>query len=217
MAEDSNEPVTFRSGEESSKAPGTTPVERLVAEGVEPKPETIISSEDSASAVGITPVERLIAQGSVPEPETETFVIKPRRGEPGAFLIFAGLFLPSVAILIEITSGICAEMFFDPLPTVWHKLLVISVPLANLLVIHGLWWGDGAYHWRIGLANGLSVVVSIFYTIIYLPLMPIALVALLFVGLGLLALTPILSLVASALCLRRLKVLARELSGTNGR
>src|SRR5215470_2424130 len=115
---------------------------------------TRLSAEDSAMAPVTTPVERLIAQEIETKPEPPSFFIKPRRGQPGTFLIFTGLVLPSVAILVEMTSGICAQMFFDPLPTVWHKVLVIAVPLANLLVIHGLWWKDAEYHWRLGLANG---------------------------------------------------------------
>src|SRR5262245_33167946 len=173
-------------------------------------PVTLLSAEDPANAPVTTPVERLIAQEIETNPEPLPFVIKPRRGQPGTFLIFTGLVLPSVAILIEIEAGISAQMFFDPLPTVWHKVLVIAVPLANLLVIRGLWWSDAEYHWRLGLANGLAVAVSTFYTVIYLPITPLALLALLFAGLGLLALAPLLSLIASALFLRQLQILARE-------
>jgi hypothetical protein len=174
------------------------------------EPVTILSAEDSATAPEATPVERLISQEIESKPEAPSFFISPPRRKPGTFLIFAGLVLPSVAILIEIASGICARMFFDPLPTVWHKVLVIAVPPANLLVIRGLLWSDAEYHWRLGLANGLAVAVSTFYTIIYLPITPLALLALLFAGLGLLALAPVLSLIASALCLRQLRMLARE-------
>ena len=134
------------------------------------EPVTLLSAEDSATAPEATPVERLIAQEIEPKPEAPSFFISPPRRKPGTFLIFAGLVLPSVAILIEIASGICARMFFDPLPTVWHKVLVIAVPPANLLVIRGLLWSDAEYHWRLGLANGLAVAVSTFYTIIYGPM-----------------------------------------------
>jgi hypothetical protein len=174
------------------------------------EPVAILSDEDAATAPEATPVERLIAQEVEMKPAAPYFIASARRQQPGIFLIFTALVLPSVAILIEITSGICAKMFFDPLPTVWHKVLVITVPLANLLVIHGLWWNDAEYHWRLGLANGLAVAVSTFYTIIYLPVTPIAVVALLFAGLGVLALAPVLSLIASALCLRQLQMLERE-------
>jgi hypothetical protein len=173
-------------------------------------PVALPSAENSATAPEATPVERLIAREIEAKPEEPSFFIRPPRLKPGTFLIFTGLVLPSFAILIEITSGVCAQMFFDPLPTVWHKVLVIAVPPANLLVIRGLWRRDAEYHWRLGLANGLAVAVSAFYTIIYLPITPLALVAILFVGLGLLGLAPVLSLIASALCLRRLQMMARE-------
>src|SRR5262249_32662615 len=75
---------------------------------------------------------------------------------------------------------------------------------------------DGEYHWRLGVASGLAVLVSAFYTTIYLPLMPLALFAIVFVGLGLLPLSPVLSLIASVVCLRRLRLLARERSEVYG-
>src|SRR5262245_25035239 len=114
----------------------------------------ILSDKGSASAPEATPVERLIAREIEPKPEAPPFIAGARRQQPGIFLIFTALVLPSVSILVEITSGVCAQMFFDPLPTLWHKVLVIAVPLANLLVIHGLWWSEAEYHWRLGIANG---------------------------------------------------------------
>jgi len=173
------------------------------------KSVALLPNEDAATAPDTTPVERLIAQEIETKPEAPSFITSARRQQPGIFLIFTALVLPSVSILVEITSGICAKMFFDPLPTVWHKVLVIAVPLANLIVMRGLWWSDAEYHWRLGTANGLAVAVSTFYTIIYLPITPLALVAVLFVGLGLLALAPVLCLIGSALCLRQLQMLAR--------
>jgi vault protein inter-alpha-trypsin-like protein len=173
-------------------------------------PVAVLSDEDSASAPEATPVERLIAQDVEAKPEAPSFFANPPRQKPGTFLVLAGVILPSVAIFIEFTTRICAEELFDPLPTIWHKMLVIATPLANLLVIYELRRDRAEYHWRLGLANGLAVVVSTFYTILYLPIMPIALLALVFAGLGILPLSPALSLIASALLLRRLLALRRE-------
>jgi Vault protein inter-alpha-trypsin domain len=182
---------------------------------VEPnEPVTILLTEDSATAHEPTPVERMLA-GDLEDVETKPAPpifgasSKRRPRPPGGFLILAALVLPTVSILVEITTGICAEILFDPLPTFWHKVLVIAVPIANLLVIHALWRDDGAYHRRLGIANGLAVAISTFYTILYLPITPIAIVAILYVGLGLLPLAPMLSLIASAVCLRRLRQLER--------
>lgn len=174
------------------------------------KPVALLPNEDAATAPEATPVERLIAQEIETRPEAQSFILSPPRQKPGTFLILAGVILPWVAIIIEITTRICAEEIFDPLPTVWHKILVIATPLANLLVIYELRRDRTEYHWRLGLANGLAVVVSAFYTILYLPLMPIALLAISFAGLGILPMSPMLSLIASALLLRRLLELRRE-------
>jgi hypothetical protein len=174
------------------------------------EPVALLSVEAPANAPEATPVERLIAQEIETQPEPPAFTPSPPRQKPGTLLILTGVILPSVAILIEITTRICAEEIFDPLPTVWHKILVIATPLANLLVIYELRRGSAEYQWRLGLANGLAVVVSTFYTILYLPLMPIALLAIAYAGLGILPMSPLFSLIASALLLRRLLALRRE-------
>lgn len=165
--------------------------------------------EGSATAPDPTPVERLIAQEGN-EDYSPLFTSQLPRSKPGALIVFAGVVLPSISIFIEIVSRICAETFFDPLPTVWHKILVIATPLANLYVIRELRQDDAEYNWRLGAANGLAVVVSTFYTVIYLPIMPLALFALIFAGIGLLPLSPFLSLIASSLSMRQLRALARE-------
>ncbi|HKQ78477.1 MAG TPA: VIT domain-containing protein [Blastocatellia bacterium] len=183
------------------------------------EPVTVLSAEESAKAPETTPVERLIAQEIVPNHGQPVFSIRPPSRKPGTFLFFAGVFLPSVAVFIEITTGLCAKTFFDPIPTVWHKILVIATPLANLYVIRELRKDDAEYHWRIGAANSLAVVVSVYYTLVYLPVIPLALVALVFAGLGLLPLSPVSSLIASAVCLRRLRMLAkghRAIYGASG-
>ncbi len=60
----------------------------------------------------------------------------PERGRQrwGVFTLLAGVILPSISILVETTTHICAEDFFDPIPTLWHVLLVVFVPLDNLQV-----------------------------------------------------------------------------------
>ena len=46
-----------------------------------------------------------------------------------------GVLLPAVALLVELSTGMCAEMMFDPIPTWFHAALVASVPLANLVLL----------------------------------------------------------------------------------
>jgi hypothetical protein len=172
------------------------------------EPIALLSDEDSANAPAaheFTPVKRMLAEDVETKPTPPSFTADKQRPRPGIFMIFAALVMPSISILVEITTGMCADTFFDPLPTVWHKILVIATPLANLLVMRALWRDDCEYHLRLGLASGLAITVSAFYTIIYLPITPLAIVALMYAGLGLLALAPMLSLIASALLLRQLR------------
>ncbi len=109
-------------------------------------------------------------------------------------LVF-GIVLPSISIVVEATTHICAQEFFDPIPTVWHLLLVIFVPLAHL---HA-WWavlkGQTERGTLLGLTNAVAIGISLFYTIVYLPLLPLALIALVYLGLGLLPLAPLFALI----------------------
>lgn len=118
------------------------------------------------------------------------------------FTLLAGVILPSISILVETTTHMCAEEFFDPIPTLWHVLLVVFVPLANLQVWLAVRKGGTQRGRLLGAANAVAVGVSLFYTIVYLPLLPLAFIALLMGGLGLLPMAPVFSLL-SALVLRR--------------
>ncbi|HEX5876130.1 MAG TPA: VIT domain-containing protein [Pyrinomonadaceae bacterium] len=112
------------------------------------------------------------------------------------FLLFAGVIMPAISITVEATTHICAETIFDPIPTAWHLLMVIFVPLAQLHVWFTIRRGATDRLTLAGWANALTIGISLFYSFLYLPLLPIAALMLLF-GIGLLPLAPLLSLVAS--------------------
>jgi hypothetical protein len=124
------------------------------------------------------------------------------------FTFLAGVALPSVSIAVETTTHICAEQFFDPIPTLWHVLLVVFVPLANLQVWLALRKGRADRATLLGAANAFATGVSLFYTVIYLPLLPLGVIALIFFGLGLLPMAPVGSLVACLIMRRQLRRLA---------
>ena len=126
---------------------------------------------------------------------------------PNRFTFFAGVIMPAISITVEATTHICANTFFDPIPTIWHLLFVIFVPLAQIQVWFAI---RRRTHDRLALAgflNAVSIGISVFYSIVYLPLLPLALLALLF-GLGLLPLAPFLSLIASLIMRHQLKRVA---------
>jgi len=100
-----------------------------------------------------------------------------------------GVVLPAGVILFEWLASFCGAVFFDPLPSVWHVLLALSVPVVNaVLIVAGergrlaSWWaGAAGFAWLVALAYGL----------LFLPLLPLSVIALIVWGLGVLSLIPI--------------------------
>lgn len=128
------------------------------------------------------------------------------------FALFGGVVLPAISIGVEAITHICAAEFFDPIPTVWHLLLCIFVPLANLTT----WWavarGQTERRTLLGLTNAVSIGISIFYTIVYLPLLPLAFIALIFAGLGLLPMAPMFALISGLILRKQLRRVVTEQS-----
>jgi len=116
-------------------------------------------------------------------------------------ILFAGVILPAIAVSVEATLHICAQMFFDPIPTSWHMLLVILAPLAQLQVWFAIRRNDPNSLRLAGFANVAAIVISLFYSFIYVPLLPFAALTLL-IALGLLPLAPFFAL-TSALIMRK--------------
>jgi hypothetical protein len=123
----------------------------------------------------------------------------------GVWFLFVGVIYPALVILIEWGTRMCAMEFFDPMPGYLHAALVLAAPFGNLIVymasrgsiqIKPLW---------IGAAAGLALTVSAWYTILFLPLIPLALVGILMMGLGLLPLAPPISLICAIIAARRFK------------
>jgi len=131
---------------------------------------------------------------------------------PNRFTFFAGVIMPALSITVEATTHICADTFFDPIPTAWHLLLVIFVPLAQLQVWFAIRRRTPERLALAGFLNAVTIGISIFYAIVYLPLVPLALFALLF-GLGVLPLAPFLSLLASLIMRHQLKRVAATTPG----
>ena len=63
---------------------------------------------------------------------------------PGRGLLLLGVVLPLVAIGVELLTGLCAGIFFDPLPTWGHVLFVLAVPAINFLLCRAARSDDSA-------------------------------------------------------------------------
>lgn len=139
---------------------------------------------------------------------------KPASGWVQKFNLFAGVIMPTISITVEATTHICAENFFDPIPTMWHLMLVVFVPLAQLHVWFAIRRGAAPRPFLTGLVNAITIGISLLYSVIYLPLIPLAALTLL-VGLGLLPLAPLLSLIASIVMRVQLQRVAARTSQSN--
>jgi NADPH-dependent ferric siderophore reductase len=107
----------------------------------------------------------------------------------------------------------CANTFFDPIPTFVHVLLVAAVPLANLWIWNAVRQGDATHLSKLGLANGFALGVAGFYTLIFLPLLPLGAIAIIAFGLGFLVMAPLFSLLTAFACYRHLKMQRRKVPG----
>ena len=114
---------------------------------------------------------------------------------PGKALWVAAVWWPTAVVLLELTTRMCADTFFDPLPSFLHVLLVCAVPVLNGVVLRHL--GASQTHTSTPWLNAMAFGISTLYALIFLPLAPIGLFALAFFGLGLLPLTPFIALMAA--------------------
>lgn len=129
---------------------------------------------------------------------------KPALTATQKFTFFAGVIMPVISITVEATTHVCAEAFFDPIPTTWHLLLVIFVPMAQLHVWFCVHRGAITRPVLTGLVNAVAIGISLFYSLVYVPLLPLAALTLMFV-VGILPLAPLLSFVASLVMRVQLK------------
>lgn len=175
----------------------------------------LLTQSDTESSYKPQLFSRFIEQPTIAESvsaQTKHFAtsIKTKSNRVGGPFFIFGVAMPASAIFLELLAGVCANLFFDPIPTIWHKLLVCSVPLANLAI----WWelrnDDAEYNSWLGAASGLTLGVSVFYALLFLPLLPFALLGIIFMGIGALGFSPQLAFITAirgAIKLGRVKLL----------
>ena len=123
--------------------------------------------------------------------------------------LFMGVIMPVISITFEVTTRTCTKTFFDPIPSMWYLMLVIFVPIAQLHVWFIIRRGTAKRLVLAGWLNALTLGVSLFYSFIYIPLLPLAALTLLLI-VGLLPLAPLLSLVAAIVQRHELKEIAAK-------
>ncbi|CUI06273.1 hypothetical protein [Massilia antarctica] len=119
-----------------------------------------------------------------------------------AAIWFAGVILPVIAMAVLLAGTHLAGTGLSDTLAV-HLFLIASVPLANALMMIALKSGQAALSWPLALLHGFATGISAFFTVLFLPLTPDGLATIIFFGIGLLMLAPLLSLVATV-AVRRL-------------
>jgi hypothetical protein len=113
---------------------------------------------------------------------------------PGTPALIIGTIFPALVIVIELVTGLCAGAFFDPMPTLAHVLLVMSVPLINFFLWRAARREDAPKAVLI-IAGGAAIGIAAGYALVFLPMLPVALVAIIFFGFGLLPFAPLGSMI----------------------
>jgi Vault protein inter-alpha-trypsin domain len=137
-----------------------------------------------------------------------SYATMPKR--PAGFSFCLGIVFPLAVLIIEAVSGWCAQTFFDPIPTFWHGLAIAVVVAVNGWLWHRAQDEAPVPRWTI-IAGSCAVAISLSYTLVFLPLLPIALIAIIFFGLGILPFAPLLALITAIRLLKRLGARAERL------
>ena len=123
------------------------------------------------------------------------------------FTLLCGVLLPLVALGVELKTQLSRSVFFDPVPGVFHGVLICAVPLANAMLLLAQRRAQPLSP-QVMLLVSFATGIAGFYALLYLPLTPLAPVAVLWYGLGLLILSPLLSLISLVKGRKRLQRLA---------
>lgn len=119
----------------------------------------------------------------------------PRQGFSRLTLfVCLGLILPVAAIVMELICHLSAMFYFDPVPSPLHILLLATVPLANLWLLYVLGFGKLAQVNKLLWLNSVAMGIALIYTMVYARLFLLSLLGLVFMGIGLLPLAPLLAL-----------------------
>ncbi len=120
-------------------------------------------------------------------------------------LIIFGVLLPIGVLITELVTSFSAEIYVDPIPTYWHAAMVALVPLANLLVLLARSPSRNIPLQLLDWITAIAVGSAFFFALVFAPLLPFAVIGILFCGLGFLPLSPLLSLVATLIARRMVR------------
>lgn len=128
-----------------------------------------------------------------------------------------GIWGPLACFAIELVTHMCRDALFDPIPTPWHALLVLTVPLSMYLALRALDRPELCNR-ALGYLLGCAACISLLYAVPFVPLLPLSLLFSV-AGIGLLGLAPLLAPIAVLSLAAEFRIRAgdpggRKLAGT---
>lgn len=148
----------------------------------------------AGEVIGVTHLENILARLDAGyRPVGNRVPAVPASRAQGGFLKWTfGVILPLGVLLFELISSFCGGVFFSPVPTWWHAAWIALVPALNAWLLRG----EGKETTR-GAAAGFTLVTALFYGLLFLPIIPLSVMALILFGLGMVSLTPVFAAITS--------------------
>lgn len=147
--------------------------------------------------IGLMHLENILGRldaGYRPQPERAPAGIPGERKSRRTLAWIFGVVFPLGVLIFEMFTSFCGSAFFDPVPTWWHALMIAMVPGVNAWLLLG---GNCRSERAKGAAAGFVLVIACFYGLLFLPLIHLSVIALIFIGMGMLSLTPIFAAFAT--------------------
>src|SRR5450631_167610 len=113
-------------------------------------------------------------------------------GIPGDGMLILAVVYPALVVAFELATRWCTQTFFDPMPTYGHALAAGFVPASNFAVWMHLRNGGPRNVKLLAFANGAAIAIAGFYALLFLPLLALALIAVIF-AIGALPLAPLVA------------------------
>lgn len=155
-------------------------------------PELVLPAAEPTAPSEPPPPAGAPSAASVSKPENASGMPRPPGRVASVLYAVFGIFLPLATLLFEVRERLCAAEIFDPIPTWFHLGAILLVPLAVLAGLTRFHGPDPVappwQRWLVASATGVAA----HYALILLPLSPIFVVGILYLGIGLLPLAPLI-------------------------
>lgn len=101
-----------------------------------------------------------------------------------------GVLTPVLAVAVEYDSRNWTDIALDPVPTPVHAIAILGVAAVNLTLLVFAHRGREAPAFVRGPAWGAALAVALWYSLVFLPFLPVAVLGILLLAAGLLPLSP---------------------------